>query len=137
MLILLLGPILEERHGSMSLLIMILITALITGLANLVFSDGALLGASGIVFMMILLASMANVRGGEIPLTFIAVAIIYMGGEIVRAFREDNISQMAHLVGGVAGAAFGFLSAGGRAAVAKGSTTEGLDKLLGGTKQRK
>jgi membrane associated rhomboid family serine protease len=49
MLILLLGPILEERHGSMSLLIMILITALITGLANLVFSDGALLGASGIV----------------------------------------------------------------------------------------
>ena len=137
MLILLLGPILEERHGSMSLLIMILITALITGLANLVFSDGALLGASGIVFMMILLASMANVRGGEIPLTFIAVAIIYMGGEIVRAFREDHISQMAHLVGGVAGAAFGFLTAGGKAAVATGSTTDGLEKLLGGAKQRK
>ena len=67
---------------------MILLTALITGLANLVFSSGFLLGASGIVFMMILLASMANVRGGEIPLTFIAVAVIYMGGEIIRAFRE-------------------------------------------------
>jgi len=111
MLILLLGPILEERHGSSSLLVMILITALITGLANLVFSDGALLGASGIVFMMILLASMANVRGGEIPLTFIAVAVIYMGGEIIRAFREDQVSQMAHLVGGIAGAAFGFITA--------------------------
>lgn len=111
MLILLLGPILEERHGSSSLLVMIGITALITGLANLVFSDGALLGASGIVFMMILLASMANVRGGEIPLTFIAVAVIYMGGEIVQSFREDQISQMAHLVGGIAGAAFGFIGA--------------------------
>jgi membrane associated rhomboid family serine protease len=136
MLILLLGPILEERHGSASLAIMILLTALITGLANLVFSNGALLGASGIVFMMILLASMANVRGGEIPLTFIAVAVIYMGGEIVRAFREDQISQMAHLVGGLAGAAFGFFGAGARRAAmaskSKGSTSAELSKLLGG-----
>jgi membrane associated rhomboid family serine protease len=122
MLILLLGPILEERHGSVQLLIMILLTALITGLANLVFSAGFILGASGIVFMMILLASMANVRGGEIPLTFIAVAILYMGGEVVRAFREDQVSQMAHLVGGAAGAMFGFVLAGKkRIAPAKGA----------------
>jgi len=134
MLILLLGPILEERHGSGPLLIMILLTALITGLANLVFSAGGLHGASGVVFMMILLASMANVRGGEIPLTFIAVAVIYMGGEVVRAFRDDHISQMAHLVGGIAGAAFGFIIAGARGATAKpvGSTSAELQKLLGG-----
>ena len=137
MFILLLGPILEERHGSVSLTVMILITALITGLLNLVFGAGPLLGASGIVFMMILLASMANVRGGEIPLTFIAVAILYMGGEIVRAFRDDHISQMAHLIGGVAGAAFGFLGAGSKPTAAKETATAGLDKLLGGTKQRR
>jgi len=111
MLILLLGPILEERHGSAQLLIMILLTALITGLANLLFSNGALLGASGIVFMMILLASLANVRGGEIPLTFLVVAVIYMGGEIVHSFRNDGISHMAHLVGGAVGAGFGFIGA--------------------------
>ena len=134
MLILLLGPILEERHGSGPLLIMIALTALITGLANLVFSDGGLLGASGVVFMMILLASMANVRGGEIPLTFIAVAVIYMGGEIVRAFREDQVSQMAHLVGGIAGAAFGFIIAGQKSGTkpAAGGTSAELQKLLGG-----
>ena len=119
MLILLLGPILEERHGSIPLLIMILLTALITGLANLVFSSGFLLGASGIVFMMILLASMANVRGGEIPLTFIAVAVLYMGGEIIHAFRNDNVSQMAHLVGGAAGATFGYFIGGKRKAAPK------------------
>lgn len=124
MLILLLGPILEERHGSAQLLIMILLTALITGLANLAFSSGFLLGASGIVFMMILLASMANVRGGEIPLTFIAVAVLYMGGEIIHAFRDDHVSQMAHLVGGAAGAVFGYMIGGKRkAAPVKG----GLD----------
>jgi membrane associated rhomboid family serine protease len=137
MLILLLGPILEERHGSGPLLIMIAITALITGLANLVFSDGNLLGASGIVFMMILLASMANVRGGEIPLTFIAVAVIYMGGEIIKAFRDDHISQMAHLVGGIAGAAFGFIIAGKKRTAAKGGTAADLQKILGGPAKAK
>jgi membrane associated rhomboid family serine protease len=111
MLILLLGPILEERHGSLQLLVMILVTALVTGLANLALSSNGLLGASGVVFMMILLASMANVRGGEIPLTFIAVAVIYMGGEIVHSFHNDHISHMAHLVGGSVGALFGFLTA--------------------------
>src|SRR5690349_4237987 len=79
MLILLVGPILEERHGSMSLLLMMLVTAVVTGLVNVAFSDHALLGASGIVFMMILLASTANIRQGEIPLTFVAIAAIYLG----------------------------------------------------------
>ena len=42
-----------------------------------------------------------------------------MGGEIVRALdKEDQISQMAHLIGGVVGAAFGFLAAKGPAAKA-------------------
>jgi membrane associated rhomboid family serine protease len=110
-LILLLGPILEERHGSRPLLVMILITAVVTGLVNVLISDTGLLGASGIVFMLILLASTANIREREIPLTFIAVAVIYLGHEIVSAFKTDNISQLAHLVGGLAGGVFGFVTA--------------------------
>lgn len=116
MLILLLGPILEERHGSKGLLFMIVVTALVTGLANAALSSHALLGASGVVFMMIVLASMANIRQGEIPLTFIAVAGVYLGGEVVHSFRDDQVSQMAHLVGGLVGAAFGFLGGAGRPA---------------------
>lgn len=109
MLILLIGPILEERHGSSRLLFMIIVTALITGGVNLVIGSHIVVGASGVAFMMILLASMANVRGGEIPLTFIAVAAIYMGGEIVRSLSNDQVSHMAHLVGGGVGGLFGFL----------------------------
>lgn len=112
MLILLIGPILEERHGSLSLLIMMLITALVTGLANAALSSHPLLGASGIVFMMIILASTANIKQGEIPLTFIAVALIYLGGEVYRAFaNDDNVSRMAHLIGGLVGGMFGFIGA--------------------------
>jgi membrane associated rhomboid family serine protease len=93
------------------LLVMILVTALATGLMALALGTGVM-GASGIAFMMILLASMANVRGGEVPLTFIAVATIYLGGEIVAGLHaNDGISHMAHLTGGAVGALFGFLAA--------------------------
>ena len=118
-MILLLGPILEERHGSGPLITMILLTALVTGIVNVMFFSTFLVGASGIVFMLILLASTANIRYGEIPLTFIAVALIYLGGEIVSALQEDNISQMGHLVGGLAGAAFGFALARGKGGASK------------------
>tara|TARA_R110002073_G_scaffold225022_11_gene385576 strand:- start:14592 stop:15164 length:573 start_codon:yes stop_codon:yes gene_type:complete len=110
-MILLLGPILEERHGSGPLLFMILATALVTSILNLLIFKTYVLGASGIVFMFILLASTANVRKREIPLTFIAVALLYLGGELVAAFKNDQISQMAHLIGGLTGAGFGFLGA--------------------------
>jgi membrane associated rhomboid family serine protease len=120
MLILLIGPILEERHGSVQLLVMILVTALVTGIANVALSNHVLLGASGVAFMMILLASTANIRQGEIPLTFIAVALVYLGGELYRAFSaNDGISHMAHLVGGGVGATFGFIGARATKAKAK------------------
>ena len=125
MLILLIGPILEERMGSLQLLVMILITALVSGLVDVGLGHGTL-GASGIVFMMILLASTANIRQGEIPLTFIAVALIYMGGEIyAAATKDDNVSHLGHLLGGVTGALFGFLGA-----RAKGTDAKALDKPL-------
>jgi membrane associated rhomboid family serine protease len=108
--ILLLGPILEEKYGSIPVLIMLLITAFITGLLNGFFSDSALLGASGAVFMMILLVSFTNIRGGEIPLTFLLVVALYLVKEIISAFNTgDQIAQFAHIAGGVCGSLFGFL----------------------------
>ena len=57
-LVLLLGPILEERYGSRTVLIMILATALITGFVHIavpLFDNMGLRGASGIVFMLIVM----------------------------------------------------------------------------------
>ena len=119
MLILLIGPILEERHGSIPLLLMILVTALVEGIAYMMFSSHGLLGASGVVFMMILLASTANIRAGEIPLTFIAVAVVYLGSELKDVFDNDGIGHAAHLIGGLVGASFGFFGARARKASAK------------------
>jgi rhomboid protease GluP len=104
----LVGPIVEEKYGSKSLLIMILITALITGILNILFFNAGLLGASGIVFMLILLSSFTNVRSGEIPVTFILVAILFLGREVFESLQNDNISQFAHIIGGICGSVFGY-----------------------------
>jgi len=107
--ILLLGPIVEEKYGSKFTLFMIIITALVTGLLNISFFDTGLLGASGIVFMLILLVSFTNVKGGQIPLTFILVAILFVGKEVMHSLSADQVSQFAHIIGGVCGSIFGFL----------------------------
>jgi len=111
MIILLIGPMLEERYGSKWLLIMMLVTALVTGLIYFVaFPGKALLGASGIVFMLILLSSFTNLNHGKLPLTLIFVIIIYIGQEIVAGLTvQDNVSNLTHLAGGACGAVFGFL----------------------------
>ena len=110
MLILAVGPMVEEKYGGLRLLLMLAVTAAVTGLVNVVFFRGvALIGASGIVFMLTLLASFVNIRQGRIPLTVLLVALLYIGNEIVQGvFANDNISQVAHIVGGLCGAAFGF-----------------------------
>ncbi len=107
-LILLLGPMLEEKYGRRSLLIMMLITALVTGLLNITLFSTGLMGGSGIVFMFILLSSLTNFRTGEIPLSFLLVVFIFLGNEFVSALRADQISQFAHIMGGICGSIFGF-----------------------------
>ena len=87
---------------------MSLVTALITGILNNFLYPSFLLGASGIVFMMILLGSFTNVKDGGIPLTFILVLALFLGQEVISAFEENNISEFAHVVGGVCGSFFGF-----------------------------
>lgn len=106
--ILLLGPILEEKYQTPTLIVMVLITALFTGIVNITLFSTSLIGASGIVFLMILLVSFTNIRAGEIPLTFIAVLVLFLGKEVLDAFQKDSISQFAHISGGIAGSIFGF-----------------------------
>lgn len=108
-IILVIGPILEEKYGSRQLLILMAVTAFATGLIHVIFfPDIMLLGASGIAFMLIILASFTNKESGKIPLTFILVAFVYLGGEVVdMIFAHDNISQLAHLLGGICGGAAG------------------------------
>ena len=108
--ILLLGPMLEEKYGSTKILWVIAITALVTGLMNYVlFPQVALCGASGVVFAFILLTSFTSFKNGEIPLTFILVAVIFLGQQVYEGvFLQDNISNLSHVVGGIIGSIVGY-----------------------------
>jgi len=69
----------------------------------------ALCGASGVVFAFILLVSFTNVREGEIPITVILVALIFIGQQVYEGiFLRDNVSNLSHILGGVVGAVAGY-----------------------------
>lgn len=111
MLILIIGPLLEEKYGTYNIAVVIFITALITGLVNyILFPRVQLLGASGVVFAFILLSSFTRIREGKIPLTFILVGVIYLGQQVLEGILiQDNISNITHIVGGMTGAYLGYV----------------------------
>lgn len=107
LLMLLVGPVVEEKYGSGNLAFMIMVTGIASGIIHCIFFDGGIIGASGIVFMMIILSAFTNMKKGEIPLSLILVAAIYLGREIVSAFTPDTVSQFGHIIGGVFGLFWG------------------------------
>ena len=109
-LILLLGPALEEKYGAFKLLLVILATALVTGIIhNLFFPSTMLLGASGVVFAFILIGSITAKEDHKIPVTFILVALLYIGQQVWQGItQQDSISQMSHIIGGITGSVLGF-----------------------------
>ena len=112
-LLLVLGPVTESRYGSKNLLVSIVITALVSGVVHFfLFPGTALLGASGIVFMMIFLSSISGIRRGSIPLSLILVSAVYLWREVYdMLFVSDNVSQITHIIGGLCGIACGVIMA--------------------------
>lgn len=106
--ILLIGPMIEEKYGSINLLKMIIITAFITALINIIISKKQILGASGIAFMLILLSSLVNLETGKIPVTLILIFIFYIVTEIKDGLlKKDNISHLSHIIGAICGFIYG------------------------------
>lgn len=112
-LLLVVGPMLEEKYGSSNITIVVLVTAIITGVVNFIFFPHIqLLGASGVVFAFILLSSFVSFKEGTIPVTFVLVAIIYIGGQFYNGiFVRDDVSNLTHILGGGVGAGLGYIMA--------------------------
>ena len=111
LLILLLGPMVEEHYGRWNTVLVILITAAVTAVLGLAFAPSAIiLGASGVVSAFLLIASLTLREDRTVPVTFILLALLYFGTEIYDAVTvKDNVFQLGHVGGGVIGAALGFL----------------------------
>ena len=110
MCLLLIGPMLEEKYGSTVILKIIIITAVVTGIVHCVlWRNISLCGASGVVFACMILSSFTAFKDGEIPLSFILVALLFIGKEIYSGIAvRDNISNLTHILGGVVGSGAGY-----------------------------
>ena len=108
--LLLLGPMLEEKYSSKTLAGVVAITAFSTSLVNyILFPNVMLCGASGVVFAFILLSSFTSFKQDEIPLTFILVAVFFIGQQILEGvFVRDNVSNLSHIIGGIVGGFLGY-----------------------------
>ena len=122
--LLLVGPGCENAFGSDDLAKMILVECVVGTAANHVAAaasnrHSAGTGASGVVFMLTLLTGLVNRAPGKVPLVFLLLAAQHIPREL-NAFCSTNnpssqaspgvhkMSHLAHLVGGVVGAWFGF-----------------------------
>ena len=110
MYILLLGPLLEDKYGSWNMGVIIILTALATGIFHVLFFPSGLLGASGVVFAFIILSSISGMKDRKLPITFIIVVIIFLGGQVIDGmFVRNNISNMTHILGGMIGGGCGYM----------------------------
>ena len=107
--ILLLGPMIEEKYGSINFVVMIAICAFLTGVINYIIGKYRILGASGIVFMLIALSAFVNMTD-KIPLTLVFIILFYFIDELRSLFNKDGVSHYGHLIGAVCGVGFGFIS---------------------------
>ena len=113
--ILLIGPLIEEKYGSINLLIALVLTSLIIGIVNKFLGKVGILGASGVAYMLILLSSFVNMENGKIPITLTLIILFFVVDEVIKLFRrkKDGVSHLGHITGSLCGIVVGVLSMNG------------------------
>ncbi len=108
--ILLIGPMLEEKYGSIPLLQMLVLTTLISSAVHLVIYKHGAVGASDNVFMLIVLCSIVNITDGKIPITLVFIFFFYVADEIIKQFskKNDHVAHDSHIVGALLGFLYGY-----------------------------
>lgn len=109
--ILLIGPLIEEKYGSINLLIAMVLTSLTIGIVNKLLGKGGILGASGIAYMLIILSSFANMENGKIPITLTLIILFFVVDEVIKLLqrKKDGISHLGHVTGAICGIVLGIL----------------------------
>lgn len=108
--ILLLGPQMEERYGSVIIGIMIFVSSLFSGVLNACFCKNAVCGAEPVVFMLILLWTMMQLSRSKISASAIAVIALFIAMLIFRKNPNGVVGVAVIAAGGLCGSLFAFLT---------------------------
>lgn len=108
--LLMLGPAMEERYGSVVIGIMLGVSALFSGVLNACFCETGLRGCMPIVFMMIFLNSFMSFSRKKIPVSFIAIFVFYIAKETAGKNFSQIVGVIICIAGGLCGSLFAFLT---------------------------
>ena len=108
--ILLLGPQMEERYGSVIIGIMIFVSSLFSGVLNACFCKNAVCGAEPVVFMLILLWTMMQLSRSKISASAIAVIALFIAMLVSRKNPNGLVGVSVIVAGGLCGSLFAFLT---------------------------
>ena len=107
-MIIMLGPAMEERYGSVIIGLMIFVSALFSGVLNACFSADSLSGALPVICMMVFLNAFMAFSKKTVPLTFIFVIVLIA---FMQIFSGNNAIQIIICItGGLCGSLFAFLT---------------------------
>mmetsp|Transcript_8770 Transcript_8770/g.18093 ORF Transcript_8770/g.18093 Transcript_8770/m.18093 type:complete len:211 (+) Transcript_8770:24-656(+) len=116
-MILLLGAPVEGHFGSRIMAWLCFLTSVVCALFHwCMTTNKALMGASGILYMLIGLHTVSGAGGVEIvgkgvkvPVTFVLVCVMFLAEEVwLVGTRDDQVSHLTHVVGGVVGVVWGY-----------------------------
>ena len=69
-----------------------------------------LVGASGLVYMLVILAGLDSARKDGIPLTLPFVALLFLSRDVIGMFQHNQLSELAHLAGAFCGLLWGLVA---------------------------
>lgn len=120
----LLGPILEEKYGSVIIGIMMLLSSLLSGVLAGCFCKTGISGADSIVFMMVLLNSYLSVSKKKIPLSSVIVLVLFIWGQFYADKSNGLIGLLVNVAGGLCGSLLAFFASPKARAAKKKEKTE-------------
>ena len=122
LIILLLGPAMEERYGSVIIGIMIFVSALFSGVLNACFCTESLIGPIPVVCMMIFLTAFMSFSNKTVPMTFLATIVFF--GYLSITSGLGAVRLITCIAGGLCGSLFAFLTSPKAKAAKKSSSGE-------------
>ncbi|MBR5401865.1 MAG: rhomboid family intramembrane serine protease [Treponema sp.] len=108
--VLLLGPAMEERYGSVIIGIMIFVAALFSGVLNACFCKVPACGAEPVVFMLVLLCTMMHLSRSKVSASSLAVIALFVCMQVMRKNLNGIIGVVIITAGGLCGSLFAFLT---------------------------
>lgn len=109
-LLAIIGQSVEDKYGSWITLILVILDAIIVGLAYCFLQPVSCYGLSSVVYMFVVLNTFPSKKDDSISILTILIMIIFICPEIIGLIKNnDNIGHLAHLIAGLNGLIFGIV----------------------------